>query len=415
MTSEIPFPKKKLFIRKVNKNKDAEKDYTTPPLFSDKFIPTALQDLTFNIRPAHYLLQLAKHKFIPNLIINGKSGSGKKLLAFLFIKSIFGEVSQRKSVISLDLPDKNKVVEIPIVSSLYHYELDLSHGNYDKHVIQSFIKEIAKSPTIGSTLKSQNLLQNLLPKCIVLHNADRLTFDAQQSLRRTLEQYTDLCRFILISSNINNITYALKSRCIVLQTNTPTKQDVFNILENISKTINQNTKNNTNTNINNTNTNTNINNTNTNTPQREPIEKIIKEHNNDVFDCVGALQCFLEYTNSLPTQATKPNTKPNTKNMHQSLDNECRNIIKKICNSKSINTIHDIRIILRNLLINNYPEHILNSIFNILFLSIKETTHKQKLVKLCDYYDYALKNGQTPLYHLEGLIVGIYKLLHTPY
>jgi len=71
------------------------------------------------------------------------------------------------------------------------------------NVIRETVKTFARTRSIGE-----------IPfKIMILDEADNMTADAQQALRRTMERYTDTCRFILICNYSGKIIEPIQSRC----------------------------------------------------------------------------------------------------------------------------------------------------------------------------------------------------------
>ncbi|RLI38216.1 replication factor C small subunit, partial [Candidatus Bathyarchaeota archaeon] len=71
------------------------------------------------------------------------------------------------------------------------------------NVIRETVKTFARSMAIGE-----------VPfKLLILDEADNMTADAQQALRRIMERYTETCRFILIANYSARIIEPIQSRC----------------------------------------------------------------------------------------------------------------------------------------------------------------------------------------------------------
>lgn len=70
--------------------------------------------------------------------------------------------------------------------------------------------------------------------------ADQLTRDAQDALRRTMEKYSSTCRLILCCESIARIIDPLRSRCMAIRVASPSDNDVkfllsiFNFVNEIS-------------------------------------------------------------------------------------------------------------------------------------------------------------------------------------
>jgi replication factor C small subunit len=71
------------------------------------------------------------------------------------------------------------------------------------NVVRETVKTFARVRTLGE-----------IPfKILILDEADNMTSDAQQALRRTMERYTGSCRFILIANYSGKIIEPIQSRC----------------------------------------------------------------------------------------------------------------------------------------------------------------------------------------------------------
>ncbi len=70
-------------------------------------------------------------------------------------------------------------------------------------VVRETVKTFARIKSIGE-----------IPfKIMILDEADNMTSDAQQALRRTMERYTETCRFIMCANYSGKIIEPIQSRC----------------------------------------------------------------------------------------------------------------------------------------------------------------------------------------------------------
>ena len=63
--------------------------------------------------------------------------------------------------------------------------------------------------------------------------ADQLTIDAQQALRRTMEKYASSCKLFLCCTSMNKLIEPLVSRCMVVRLPAPGKSEAWELLKGI--------------------------------------------------------------------------------------------------------------------------------------------------------------------------------------
>ncbi|AIJ05393.1 replication factor C small subunit [Methanocaldococcus bathoardescens] len=92
-------------------------------------------------------------------------------------------------------------------------------------VIRTKVKDFARTKPIGD-----------VPfKIIFLDESDALTADAQNALRRTMEKYSDVCRFILSCNYPSKIIPPIQSRCAVFRFSPLKKEDIAKKLKEIAE------------------------------------------------------------------------------------------------------------------------------------------------------------------------------------
>ena len=206
------------------------KDYS---LFIDKYKPNNLSELKFNTEINHILANMSNVEDIPHMIIHGPSGSGKKLRARLFLYEKYGNFNSVSNIIQVNITKgKNKTEDVKVIHSPFHFQLDPSvHGVYDRVVIRQIIQDVVQCNMIQNTSKQS--WNQAKYRIIIIENMDKLTHEAQQSLRRTLEVNINTCRMIFIASDMSKIIAPLKSRCLTLSLSAPNQKEIYKHLRKI--------------------------------------------------------------------------------------------------------------------------------------------------------------------------------------
>lgn len=120
-------------------------------------------------------------KNMPHLMFSGRQGTGKTASAYCLAREMFGE-EWHNNFMELNASDERGI-----------------------ETVRGKIKDFARSSTIGDEEF----------KIIFLDESDALTNDAQAALRRTMEKYTNVCRFILSCNYSSKIIEPIQSRCAV--------------------------------------------------------------------------------------------------------------------------------------------------------------------------------------------------------
>ncbi|MFA7707758.1 MAG: replication factor C small subunit [Candidatus Pacearchaeota archaeon] len=161
-------------------------------IWTEKYRPQKFEEVVGQDDIIKKVQSLTKSLNIPHLLFAGPAGTGKSTLALIVVKELFG-VHWKENYLELNASDERGI-----------------------DVVRQKVKDFARTKAIG----------NVPFKVIFLDEADALTKEAQQALRRTMENYTSTCRFIMSCNYSSKIIDPIQSRCAVFRFKLLEKKDI---------------------------------------------------------------------------------------------------------------------------------------------------------------------------------------------
>lgn len=188
----------------------------------DKYTPKSIDEVTFHRELYELLESFSRDESIPHLIFYGPEGSGKRTLIKIFLEMLFDETINDTTDVAYNVVGSgNKPSDEIIKQSNYHIVLEPKGTNFDRYLIHDVVKLYAKRLSLG-------IFKTKRPfKLVLINNADNLSNNAQYSLRRTMEIYSDKCRFIMWCKSLSKIIKPLRSRCKCLSVPAPNDDELM--------------------------------------------------------------------------------------------------------------------------------------------------------------------------------------------
>lgn len=153
----------------------------------EKYRPATIDEVAQQEEVIAALRNCLKTGELPNLLFYGSPGTGKTTVALALVQQLFGK-DWRSRVKEMNASDERGIT-----------------------AVREQIKTFA-SLAIGSSSEALSAGKAKF-KVIILDEADSMTHDAQAALRRIMEEFVGVTRFIIICNYVSKIIEPLHSRC----------------------------------------------------------------------------------------------------------------------------------------------------------------------------------------------------------
>ncbi|MBS3129016.1 replication factor C small subunit [Candidatus Woesearchaeota archaeon] len=170
-------------------------------LWTEKYRPSDFSEIKGQKEIVKRVKAFVEQQNLPHLLFTGPAGVGKTSLSLVIAKKLFRDL-WRQNFLELNASDERGI-----------------------DIIRNKVKDFARTRAIG----------NAPFKIIYLDECDALTREAQQALRRTMENYTQTCRFILSANYSSKIIEPIQSRCVIFRFKHLDEKEIFAIIEKIAE------------------------------------------------------------------------------------------------------------------------------------------------------------------------------------
>mmetsp|Transcript_31601 Transcript_31601/g.61907 ORF Transcript_31601/g.61907 Transcript_31601/m.61907 type:complete len:354 (+) Transcript_31601:33-1094(+) len=335
-------------------------------LWVDEYRPTSLGKLELHPKVSKRLKTLVASGDIPHLLFYGPSGGGKRTRIRAVLRELYGSGVEKLKICNkiFTVGSSKRKVEIATLQSNYHIEMcPADAGVSDTHVITEVIKEIAQTHTLDPTTQRAY-------KIVVLNEVDRLSQQAQNALRRTMEKYMMTCRIFMCCESSCRVIDPLRSRCLGIRVPAPETKEIVGVLTHIAKKEKL-------------------------VLSEKLATKIAESSDRNLRRAI--LMFEATKVQQYPFQADQ---KVNSSDWEMYIDG----IVDAITQDQSPLRLLQVRSKLYELLGNCIPPDVIMKTMVKKLLSRLDDALKPKIIEFAAFFEHRMKIGSKPVYHLEAFV-----------
>ncbi|MDN7023565.1 AAA family ATPase [Methanoculleus sp. FWC-SCC1] len=172
-------------------------------LWIEKYRPKDCSDIVGQEQVIRHLVSFARSGSVPHLLLCGPHGTGKSASVECFANVLYGEDWRENT---------------SIFNAAELFSMGKTYLEADERFAHIFRKDQSLITNIKQIIRWYVSMRPLNAefKLMVFEDAQALTFEAQQALRRIMERYSTTCRFVFVTTNPSAIIPAIASRCLPL-------------------------------------------------------------------------------------------------------------------------------------------------------------------------------------------------------